>query len=150
MNIQSINRRHTSGQQWDSWLAVFGPKGADGLPADLYDPTTGAIDQAVAAKMRRYDIGELLRQNPDKIGRVLREKVRLIVGDRDNYGLNFAVSLLKEDLDRLAPAKEGDDRGVGYIRILPGDHGTVMMNPEARAARAEMLECLKASGVLGK
>jgi hypothetical protein len=142
-----IGPRNTSGQQWDSWLATFGPKAADGLPADLYDPVTGAIDQKVSESFRRYDIGEMLRKDPERIGRIFREKVHLIVGDRDNYGLNLAVSLLKEDLDKLSPAKEGDP---GSIKILPGDHGTVMMNPEARDARSEMLECLKASGVLAK
>ncbi len=144
-----IGPRNTSGQQWDSWKAVFGPRGADGLPADLFDPRTGMIDRTVAEAFRRYDIGELLRKNPEKIGRVFREKVRLIVGDADNYGLELAVMLLDEDLQRLC-TKHGIESGAGYVKVLPGDHGTVMANPEARNARAEMIECLRASGVLEK
>lgn len=147
-----LGPRNTSGQQWDSWLAVFAPRGPDGLPADLFHPKTGLLDRTVAEAMRKYDIGEMLRREPEKVGRVLREKVRLIVGERDNYGLHLAVKLLKEDLDRLSPARPPDEGGgegdAGYIKILPGDHGTVMMNPEARNARAEMLEQLKSSGVL--
>ncbi|MFM9956568.1 MAG: alpha/beta hydrolase-fold protein [Phycisphaerales bacterium] len=140
-----IGPRNTSGQQWDSWLAVSAPRNADGLPADLYDPRTGRLDRTVAERMRKYDIGELLRANPERIGRVIREKVRLVVGEKDNYGLQLAVKLLKDDLDRLSPAREGDS---GYIKVLPGDHGTVMMNPEAKGGRAEMLEQLRSSGVL--
>lgn len=139
--------RNTSGQQWDSWMAVFAPRAADGLPADLYHPRTGVIDRTVAEAMKRYDIGEMLRRDPQRIGRVFREKVRLVVGEQDNYGLHLAVTMLKDDLDRLSPAREGD---VGYVKVLPGDHGTVMANPEARNARAEMLEQLRGAGVIAE
>src|SRR6185437_12291354 len=37
-----------SADQWDIWQAVFGPVGADGYPAQIWDPLTGAIDHSVA------------------------------------------------------------------------------------------------------
>lgn len=143
-----IGPANTSAQQWDSWQAVFGPRDpATGTPAALYNPITGEIDHEVAERFKRYDIGELLRTDPAKYAPILRQRVRLIVGATDSYYLNEAVTLLKNDLDRLSPPKDTD---TGYIKVLPGDHSTVMMNPEARAAHAEMLECLRASGVLGR
>lgn len=142
-----IGPRNTSGQQWDSWHAVFGPRAADGTPAALYDPVTGAIDKSVAEAYRAYDLGEMLRKNPDTIAPILRQRVRLVCGEKDNFGLNNAVALLKADLDRLAPAKPEDK---GYVKLVPGDHGTVHRDPAMQGKAKEMLQTLKAAGVIGK
>ncbi|MBS0195217.1 MAG: hypothetical protein JSR77_00505 [Planctomycetes bacterium] len=128
---------NTSGQQWDSWQAVWGPRGPDGNPAALYDPVTGAIDKSVAEQYRKYDIADLVRNNPEKYGKILRERVRLVVGTRDTFYLNEAVSLLAADLDRLRPAAHDDH---GYIKFVDkADHGTVFGSPQVKAFHHEML-----------
>ncbi|MBX3390660.1 MAG: hypothetical protein KF691_14530 [Phycisphaeraceae bacterium] len=149
---------NTSGQQWDSWFAVFGPRNAAGHPAALFDPATGVIDHAVAEKYRAFDIGAMVRADPDRYLPLLRYNVRIMVGDSDSFFLNEAVSLLKEDVDHLVAAKEqpsqtgwSDEAPAGhppppegYIKVLPGyDHGTIFQSPEIRAIDREMLDYLK-------
>ena len=137
---------NTSGQQWDSWMAVFGPRGKDGNPAALYDPTTGAIDHAIAEQFKAYDIGELVRKDPAKYLPILRDHVRLVCGTEDSFFLNEAVALLKADVQKLT-APDAPKAG-GYIELLPGDHGSVMFTPRARAKWREMLEYFKSTGML--
>jgi len=160
---------NTSGQQWDSWLAVWGPRGADGNPAALFDPVTGAIDAGVREHFRAYDIGHLLRSDPGRYLPIFRERVRLVVGDADSFYLNEAVALLKADVERLAGAGPGE-RGLpsgagevatrlgsavplrdggGYIAIVPGaDHSSVFRSREVTAFPAQMVDHLRAHGHL--
>ena len=42
---QVLGPHNTSGHDWDAWQAVWGHRGPDGNPANLYDPFTGAIDR---------------------------------------------------------------------------------------------------------
>ena len=42
-----------STEQWDIWQAVFSPAGADGYPAQVIDPLTGAIDRKVVEYWNR-------------------------------------------------------------------------------------------------
>jgi len=133
---------NTSGQQWDSWFAVFGPRNAAGHPAALFDPRTGVIDHAIAEQYQKYDLGALLRAEPGKYGLTLLQRCRIIVGDQDNYYLNEAVALLKADVEKLSffQFPEGQH---GYVKILPGlDHGSVFMSPELRGIPQEMLDHL--------
>lgn len=139
---------NTSGQQWDSWLAVFGPRNQRGNPAALYDPVTGALDHAVAEQYRKYDIADLLRHDGGKYGLILNQRVRILVGDEDNYYLNEAVALLKADLEKLSFLQFPEGKH-GYIKILKGvDHGTIFGTPEMHAVPADMLDHLKRAGHL--
>ena len=134
---------NTSGGQWDSWQAVFGPRDASGHPAALYDAMTGVIDKAVAETYRAHDIGARLRAETGTIGLTLYQRVRLVVGDQDSFYLNEAVSLLKKDLEgvNFFHFPEGQH---GYMTIVPGaDHGTVFRSDAVRAFPAQMLEHLK-------
>ncbi|MBY0111300.1 MAG: esterase family protein [Phycisphaerales bacterium] len=151
---------NSSGQQYDSWCAVAGPRNERGRPAALFDPVTGVIDRAVAEKYRAYDIGEIVRKQPQKYLPILKERVRLICGDADSFYLNEAVRLFVHDVAKLdgqeiaadatAPLKwTPTGGGFGSIVLLPGyDHGTVFGAPEVRAFPKEMLEYLRAKGVL--
>jgi len=140
---------NTSGQQWDSWFAVFGPRNSRGNPAALFDPATGAIDRAVAEQYRPYDMGLLLRTDPAKYGPIFRKNIHLIVGDADEFFLNEAVALLKADLDALWPAEKTP--GTGSITIIPGKtHGSVFGTPQAQRIPADMVEHLCGAGVLPK
>jgi hypothetical protein len=137
---------NTSGQQWDSWQAVFGPRNARGHPAALYDPVTGRLDKAVAERYRAYDIGELVRSDPPKYAALFQQRVRLVVGDQDSFYLNEAVSLLKAEVEKVNffTLPEG---GHGYVRVVPGmDHGTILATQEVRAFPTEMIEHLRRNG----
>ena len=133
---------NTSGQQWDSWFAVFGPKNARGNPAALYDPATGAIDPSVAAAYEKYDIGARLRRDPERLVPLFRQHVRLICGTEDSFYLNEAVELVRAELAK-APHDASD---AGYVKLVPGDHGSVFASEAMRAVPTEMLGHLRQSG----
>lgn len=142
-----LGPNNTSGQQWDSWFAVFGPRDQAGNPAALFDPVTGAIDHDIASKYRAYDIASLVRADPARYLPLLRQNVHLAVGDADSFYLNEAVALLRADVERLetsTPGPANPAKAHGYIKIIPGlDHSTIFRSAEVRAMPAEMLEYLR-------
>jgi hypothetical protein len=138
---------NTSGQQWDSWWAVFGPRNSNGNPAALVDPATGTINTALLDSVRQYDIGERFRNAPEQYGPLFRQNIRLVVGTADNFYLNEAVMLLKTDLDRRWPPQLPDTER-GYIEFVPGaDHGTVFQSPKVRQFPDEMVSHLDRHGL---
>lgn len=133
---------NTSAQQWDSWFAVFGPRNSRGHPTAVYDPATGRMDRAVAERYRRYDLGALLRADPDRYARLFRDRVRLVVGDQDSFYLEGAVELLARALEQQAIAP-----GSGYVTIVPGlDHGSIFGSAELKRFPDEMLAHLRHHG----
>jgi len=142
-----LGPNNTSGQQWDSWFAVFGPRDENGHPAALFDPATGKIDNGVAEKYRAFDIASLVRADPGRYLPLLRKNVHLVVGDTDSFYLNEAVALLEAEVARLQAAdpSPADSRAPsGYIKIVPKyDHGTILGSAEVRAFPTEMLDFLR-------
>jgi hypothetical protein len=96
-----------SGKDWGSWNAVFGPRGADGLPVPIWDGKTGKIDKSVLDQWQKYDLRLVLERDWRVLGPKLRGKLRIWVGDADDYFLNNAVHLLNDFLQRARPAYEG-------------------------------------------
>jgi hypothetical protein len=141
-----LGENNTSGQQWDSWQAVFGSRRADGWPTSLFDAHTGKLDHVEAEHYKRYDIAHLLREHPDKYGPIFLQRIRLICGDADDFYLNEAVALLKEDVTAL-PTQDLPEGKHGYVKMLPGlDHGSIFGSEAMRAFPQEMLDHLKRSG----
>jgi hypothetical protein len=97
----------TSGKDWCAWNATFGPRGADGRPKPLWDPKSGRIDRSVVEHWKQYDLRRVLEQNWPTLGPKLRGKLRIWVGDADDYFLNNAVHLLDAFLRRADPPFEG-------------------------------------------
>ncbi|MGB9407936.1 MAG: alpha/beta hydrolase-fold protein [Terracidiphilus sp.] len=88
-----------SGEQYDMWQAVFGPVGADGYPAPIYDKVTGEIDHKVAEYWRQhYDLEAILERDWAKLGPELAGKIHIYVGSDDTYFLNDAVYLMEDFL----------------------------------------------------
>ena len=88
-----------SGEQYDIWQAVFGPVGADGYPAPIYDKVTGEIDHKVAEYWREhYDLEAILERDWAKLGPDLAGKIHIYVGSDDTYFLNNAVYLMEDFL----------------------------------------------------
>jgi Putative esterase len=119
------------GEQMHSFNQVFSAKGADGQPVAICDPITGVINKSCFEHWKQYDICAYLRNNWTALQKDLQGKVRVTVGNNDNFLLNFAVHMLDDEMKKL------DTRFVfGYY---PGDHFTVS-TPEFRAAGFKFLE----------
>lgn len=96
-----------SGQQWGAWNATYGPRGADGRPRPLWHPRTGAIDRGVVEHWKKYDLRMRLEADWPTLAPKLRGKIRIWVGEADDYFLNNAVHLLDDFLSKAQPAYEG-------------------------------------------
>lgn len=96
-----------SAGQWGAWNAAYGPRGDDGRPVPLWDPRTGVINRGAAAHWKAYDLRRVLEQNWAVLGPKLQGKIRIWVGDADDFFLNNAVHQLDEFLSRAQPAYEG-------------------------------------------
>lgn len=88
----------TSGSQFSAHTALYSPKGADGLPAPMFDPLTGEIDRKVAEHWKKYDMKILLRDNWAELGPKLQGKIYIWMGDMDNFYLNPATRAFDEFL----------------------------------------------------
>jgi len=118
------------GEQMHSFDAVFSGKGPDGAPETICDPQTGEVNKRVFEHWKNYDISLYLRTNWDKLQKDLYGKIRVSVGEQDNFYLNSAVHLLETEMKKL---------NTGFIfEYYPGDHFTVS-TPEYRKAAEHFL-----------
>lgn len=101
------NNWTTSGKDWCSWNAVYGPRGADGRPVGLWEPQTGKINRAVVEHWKKYDLRLVLAQNWPTLAPKLRGKLYVWVGDADDYFLNNAVHLLNDFVKQANPPFDG-------------------------------------------
>jgi hypothetical protein len=120
----ALGTRGRSGDQWDAWESVFSPVGPDGYPRRIFDRLTGEIDPVTAAHWREnYDLGHILRRDWPTLGPKLRGKLRLYVGDMDNYYLNNAVYAVEEFLRTAQPSADAViDYGDRAEHCWNGDH----------------------------
>jgi len=118
------------GEQMHSFDAVFSGKGTDGNPGAICDPMTGEVNKNVFEHWKNYDISLYLRTNWDKLQKDLYGKIRVSVGEQDNFYLNSAVHLLESEMKKL---------NTGFVfEYFPGDHFTVS-TPEYRKAADHFL-----------
>jgi hypothetical protein len=121
----ALGSKGRSGDQWDIWQAVYSPVGADGYPKPIWDKLTGEIDRSVAEYWREnYDLGHILRRDWKTLGPRVRGKLKLYVGDMDNYYLNNAVYLVEDFLKTVddPPADAEVDYGDRAEHCWNGDH----------------------------
>ena len=113
-----------SGDQWDVWESVYSPVGADGYPRRIWDRLTGEIDPVTAAYWRdHYDLAHILQRDWPTLGPKLRGKLRLYVGDMDNYYLNNAVYSVERFLRQASPPADAViDYGDRAEHCWNGDH----------------------------
>lgn len=96
-----------SGDQWDVWESVFSPVGPDGYPKPIWNKLTGTIDKSVAEYWKQhYDLSYILQRDWKTSGPKLKGKLRLYVGDMDNYYLNNAVYEVEKFLKSADPASD--------------------------------------------
>jgi hypothetical protein len=128
------NRWELSGKDWAAWNAVFGPRGADGLPRPLWDGVTGRIDRSVLEHWKRYDLRRVLENDWATLGPKLRGKLRIWVGEADDFYLNNAVHLLDAFLTRAQPPYGGSiayGPGQGHGWDALGEHERMRQMGEA-------------------
>ena len=143
----AIGPRNTSGQQWHSWMAVFGPRADDGLPAPMFDPGSGAIDRGIAGAFRAYDIADRLRKDPARFAPLFRDRIRVVVGGADSYDLHLGVERLRDTLREVSPQLTMEVTP-GSITVVPGaDHSDVMRSDAVRAWTQDMLTHLRRAGI---
>jgi hypothetical protein len=98
------NRWELSGLDWGSWNAVFGQRGPDGAPVPLWDGATGKINRQQVEHWKKYDLRQVIERDWKTLQPRLRGKLRIWVGDADDYFLNNAVHRLDDFLTRMRPA----------------------------------------------
>jgi len=119
------------GEQMHSFDAVFGKRNADGNPERICDPVTGEINREAFEHWKPYDISLYLRTNWPTLNNDLNGKIRVSVGEQDNFLLNHSVHLLDEEMKKLNSNFQ--------FEYFPGDHFTVS-TPEYRMKGMKFLE----------
>ena len=130
--LEEINQRESvlgskgrSGDQWDIWQAVYSPVGPDGYPKPIWDKQTGLIDREVADYWKEhFDLSYILRRDWKTLGPKVRGKLKIYVGDMDNYYLNNAVYLVEDFLKTVTdpPSNAEVDYGDRAEHCWNGDH----------------------------
>ncbi|MES2177598.1 MAG: alpha/beta hydrolase-fold protein [Gemmatimonadota bacterium] len=102
----AVGDKSRSGGQWDIWEATYGPVGADGYPARIWDKQTGVIDKKVADYWKQnYDLRNILETKWSTLGPKVANKINVYVGDADSYFLNMGVHMLENFTKTTASPK---------------------------------------------
>ncbi len=119
-----LGTKGRSGDQWDVWESVYSPLGDDGYPRRIWDRETGTIDPVTAAYWKEhYDLSYILQRDWKTLGPKVRGKLRIYVGDMDNYYLNNAVYEVEKFLKSAEPAADAVvDYGDRDEHCWNGDH----------------------------
>jgi|GEM_PF-93749 len=96
------NRSRSLVGQWDIWNAAFGAQGANCYPLEPWDKVSGAIVPGAVDRWRGMDMSQVLRDNWDTLGPVLRGKLHVWVGTQDTYYLNGGVTALQNTIQALS------------------------------------------------
>jgi S-formylglutathione hydrolase FrmB len=118
-NVLGLGNRYTrSGGQLGAWNAAFGGRDASRLPVAAWDPRTGALNREAIEAWKRWDLRNVLETNWATLGPKLKGKLRVWVGEADEYFLNHAVHRMDGFLKQASPGAEA------RIEYGPGEkHG---------------------------
>jgi len=130
-NICQAENVVSRGEQMHSFNAVFSARDQKGNPREICNAVTGEIDPVTFSHWKNYDISLYLRTNWEQIKGTLDGKVRISVGNQDNFLLNYSVKLLESEMKKLHSSFE--------FEYYPGDHFTVSTK-EYRKAQAAFLK----------
>jgi hypothetical protein len=135
-----IGTKARSGDQWDVWESVYSPTDAEGYPRRLWDKETGKIDPVTAAYWKEnYDLSYILQRDWSKLQPKLKGKIRLYVGDMDNYYLNNAVYEVEKFLKSANPPADAVvDYGDRDEHCWNGDHTRANAYSRLRYAQMSM------------
>jgi len=89
-----------SGGQMDAFHATFGPAGADGYPAKLWNAENGGIDPEVAKYWEEhYDLTALMQRDWERLGPKLAGKIHVTMGTKDTFYLDAAAHRMQQFLE---------------------------------------------------
>ncbi len=128
--VYQAERVFYRGEQMHSFDAVFSARGTDGNPERICDPFTGVMNEKTFEHWKQYDLSLYLRTNWNKLKKDLDGKIRVTVGEQDNFLLNGAVHLLDKEMKALNANMN--------FEYFPGDHFTVS-TPEYRTKGIKFL-----------
>jgi Putative esterase len=130
-NMYAMEHVILRGEQMHSFNFVFSTRNGDGTPQSLCNDITGEIDPITVERWKNYDISLYVRTNWQQLKPDLQGKIRVSVGNQDNFLLNYPVHLLDDEMKKI-------DAGFvfGYY---PGDHFTVS-TPEYRTSGNQFLQ----------
>ncbi|HLZ41386.1 MAG TPA: alpha/beta hydrolase-fold protein [Candidatus Sulfotelmatobacter sp.] len=114
-----------SGEQLDTWQAVFSSVGDDGYPKPVFNKRTGEIDHETAKYWKEhYDLSAIMQRDWKTLGPKLAGKLHLYVGEADTFYLDRAVHLLKDFMDTTTdPYYHGSfEFGVRKPHCYPGEY----------------------------
>jgi len=119
------------GEQMHSFNFVFSTRNSYGTPRSLCNEATGEIDPVTVEHWKNYDISLYVRTNWQQLKPDLQGKIRVSVGNQDNFLLNYPVHLLDDEMKKI---------NAGFVfGYYPGDHFTVS-TPEYRTAGYQFLQ----------
>ena len=105
-----------SGGQLDAFHAVFGPTGADGYPAQLWNPETGEIDPQVARHWReKFDLTAVLARDWERLGPRLVGKLHVTMGTKDTFYLDAAAHRMEQFLEDTKLPGKGPYYGGSFL-----------------------------------
>lgn len=130
-NMYAMEHVIWRGEQMHSFNAVFSTRNPDGTPRSLCSDVTGDIDSITVEHWKNYDISLYVRTNWQILKADLAGKIRVSVGNQDNFLLNYAVHLMNDEMKKI-------DAGFVFA-YYPGDHFTVS-TPEYRTSGYQFLE----------
>jgi S-formylglutathione hydrolase FrmB len=119
------------GEQMHSFNFVFSTRNRDGTPRSLWNDITGDIDRTTLEHWKNYDISLYVKSNWKHLKAYLQGKIRVSVGNQDNFLLNYPVHLFDDEMKKI-------DAGFVFA-YYPGDHFTVF-TPEYKTAGYQFLE----------
>jgi len=92
---------------WDRWEAAFSPVDQDGYPQRIWHRVSGAIDGDVAEHWyQEHDLLGLVHRLPPASIEPLRGKLRIRIGDRDEYFMDNAVRSFEASIRQQYPELE--------------------------------------------
>jgi hypothetical protein len=111
-----VRREHVlnPGGQIRSFEATFSPPAADGTPRRVFDVESGAIDHAVAATWKPYDIAHTLLTGWKELRPRLAGKIHLFAGEVDTFYLEGAVERFR------TAAEAGGLLEHMQVEVIPG------------------------------
>jgi hypothetical protein len=130
-NMYAMEHVIWRGEQMHSFNFVFSARSEDGSARSLINEATGDIDPVTFAHWKNYDISLYVRSNWDLLKSDLQGKIRVSVGNQDNFLLNYPVHLFDDEMKKI---------NAGFVfGYYPGDHFTVS-TPEYRTTGYQFLQ----------
>jgi len=130
-NMYAMENVICRGEQMHSFDAVFSTRNIDGTPRRLCNSSTGDIDSVTVDHWKKYDLSLYIRTNWEQLKADLEGKIRVSVGNQDNFLLNYAVHLLEDEMKKL--------NAKFIFAYYPGDHFTVS-SPEYKTSGYQFLQ----------